>query len=39
MPKGIGAMRKIMLKQWLMLQQKPNDYVISTGKQYSVKQL
>ena len=33
-------MRKIMLKhKWLMMQQKkPDDFIIATGKQYSVRQ-
>ena len=39
MPKEIGAMQKTMLRQWLMLQQdSPKDYVIATGKTYSVKE-
>jgi GDPmannose 4,6-dehydratase len=39
MLKEIGVMQKIMLRyMWLMLQQKkPEDFVIATGKQYSVR--
>ena len=39
MLKEIGAMQKIMCEaMWKMLQQKkPDDFVIATGKQYSVK--
>ncbi len=39
MPKEIGGMLKIMLKQCgkCYRQKKPNDYVIATGKQYTVK--
>ena len=39
MLKETGDMQKTIEMQWLMLQQdKPDDYVISTGKQYTVKE-
>ena len=31
-----GHAKDYVLAMWLMLQKKPDDYVISTGKQYSV---
>ena len=30
-------MQEIMWKQWKMLQQKADDYVISTGKTFTIK--
>ena len=32
-----GHARDYVEAQWLILQQKPDDFVISTGKQYTVK--
>ena len=39
MQRGLGSCRDYVEAMWRMLQKKnPSDYVISTGKQYTVKQ-
>ena len=38
MQKEIGDMLRIVEMQWKIMQQKPDDYIIATGKSYSVKE-
>ena len=37
MLKEIGVMPKIIEMMWLMLQDKPEDFVIATGKCYTIR--
>ena len=36
--KEIGVMPMIMFMVWLMLNDKPDDYVLATGEQHSIRE-